>query len=99
MVKVLDTVVKVKLIKVRRRVVCLFWLTFCVAHKFLCTPKIVYSLFSNVHVLIYGFIRIRYKKQKGVYQDTLKETEVKGQAKCCSYLLNKKLYFFVRKKQ
>ena len=61
--------------------------------------KIGYLPFSNVHVLIQGFIWKRYKKQKGRYQDRLKETEVKGQAKCCFYLLNKKLYFFARKKE
>ena len=59
--------------------------------------KIGYLSFSDVHVLIQGFIWILYKKQKGRYQDRLKETEVKGQAKCCSYLLNKKLYFFVKR--
>ena len=96
----LDTVLKVKLYESKGEELCVsFGSPFQCSTKNIVYAKIGYLPCSNVHVLFQGFIWMRYKKQKGRYQDSLKETEVKGQAKCCSYLLNKKLYFFVRKKE
>ena len=54
MVKVLDTIVKVKLYESKEEGLCVSLLVclLCVAHKLLCTPKIDFSHFSSGNVLI-----------------------------------------------
>ena len=98
MVKVLDTVVKAKVYESKEEELCVSF-----GLLFVCSTQIIgYAKIDNPHfskrLNLKVYLNQRDKKQKGRYQDRLKETEVKGQAKCCSYLLNKKLYYFRKEK-